>query len=109
MKMKISDDLPIQGDRPADTKSADQAKVIPLEVNNQRDEQRSEEKVSLSQEASEIKKIREVIEKTKDVRADKVALLKKKIADGDYAIKGKDITDKMLREFLLEELLKNEP
>ena len=106
--MKISDDLPIQGDRTAGTKSADQAKVIPLEVNNQRDNQRDEEKVSISQEASDIKKIREIIEKTPDLRADKVALLKKKIADGDYAIKGKDISDKMLREFLLEELLKNE-
>jgi anti-sigma28 factor (negative regulator of flagellin synthesis) len=42
------------------------------------------------------------------VRADKVALLRKKIADGDYAVNGKDIADKMLREFLLEDLLKNE-
>ena len=106
--MKISDDLPIRENTPAGTKPADQAKVIPLEVNNHRHEQRSEEKVSISQEARDIKKIKEIIEKTEDVRADKVALLKKKIAEGDYAIKGKDITDNMLREFLLEELLKNE-
>jgi flagellar biosynthesis anti-sigma factor FlgM len=106
--MKISDDLPIKENKPAGTKPADQAKVIPLEVNDHRHNQRSEEKVSISQEAIDIKKIREIIEKTPGVRADKVALLKKKIADGDYTIKGKDITDKMLREFLLEELLKNE-
>ena len=106
--MKISDDLPIQGGTTADTKSADQAKVIPLEVNNHRDNQRNEEKVSISREATDIKKIREIIEKTPDLRAEKVALLKKKIADGDYAIKGKDISDKMLREFLMEELMKHE-
>ena len=40
--MKISDDLPIQGDRPVGTKSADQGKVIPLKVNNQRDDQRGQ-------------------------------------------------------------------
>ena len=73
-----------------------------------RHDQRGEERVSLSRKASDINKIREIIQKTPDVRADKVALLRKKIADGDYGVNGKDIADKMLREFLLEDLLKNE-
>ena len=107
--MKISDDLPPRESTPANTKTADQGKVVPLEVKNPGQDQRGEERVSISEKASDIKKIREIVQKTPDVRADKVALLKKKIADGDYAVNGKDIADKILREFLLEDLLKNKP
>ena len=106
--MKISDDLPPRESTTASTKTADQGKVVPLKVGNLGDDQRGEEKVSISKKANDIKKIREIVQKTPDVRADKVALLKKKIADGDYAVNGKDIADKMLREYLLEDLLKNE-
>ena len=106
--MKISDDLQPQDKSPVSTKTAGQGKVVPLEVGNPGHDQRGEEKVSLSQKASDIKKIREIVQKTPDVRADKVARLKKKIDAGDYAVKGKDIADKMLRELLLEDLLKNE-
>ena len=106
--MKISDDLPTLDKSSVSTKKTDQGKVVPLKVSNDRHDQRGEERVSLSQKASDIKKIRAIVEKTPDVRADKVALLRKKIADGDYAVNGKDIADKMLREYLLEDLLKNE-
>jgi negative regulator of flagellin synthesis FlgM len=106
--MKISDDLPTLDKRSVSSKTADQGKVVPLKDSNDRHDQRGEERVSLSQKARDINKIREIVEKTPDVRADKVALLRKKIADGDYAVKGKDIADKMLREFLLEDLLKKE-
>ena len=106
--MKISDDLPTLDKSSVSTKTTDQGKVVPLKVSNDRHDQRGEEKVSISQKAGDIKKIRAIVQKTPDVRADKVALLKKKIADGDYAVNGKDIADKMLREFLLEDLLKNE-
>ena len=106
--MKISDDLQPQDKSPVSTKTAGQGKVVPLEVKNPGHDQRGEERVSISEKASEINKIRGIVKKTPDVRADQVALLKKKIADGDYAVNGKDIADKMLREFLLEDLLKNE-
>ena len=106
--MKISDDLPTLDKSSVSTKTADQGKVVPLKVSNNRHDQRGEERVSLSRKASDINKIRDIIQKTPDVRADKVALLRKKIADGDYGVNGKDIADKMLREFLLEDLLKNE-
>ena len=106
--MKISDDLPTLDKSSVSTKIADQGKVVPLKVSNNRHDQRGEERVSLSRKVSDIKKIREIIQKTPDVRADKVALLRKKIADGDYGVNGKDIADKMLREVLLEDLLKNE-
>ena len=106
--MKISDDLPTLDKSAVSTKKTDQGKVVPLKVSNDRHDQRGEEKVSISQKASDIKKIRAIIQKSPDVRSDKVARLKKKIADGDYAVNGKDIADKMIREFLLEDLLKNE-
>ena len=106
--MKISDDLPTLDKSSVNTKTTDQGKVVPLKVGNLEHDQRGEERVSLSRKASDINKIRAVVQKTPDVRADKIALLKKKIADGDYAVTGKDIADKMLREFLLEDLLKNE-
>ena len=105
--MKISDDLPTLDKSSVSSKTADQGKVVPLKDSNDRHDQRGEERVSLSRKASDINKIREIIQKTPDLRADKVALLRKKIADGDYGINGKDIADKMLREFLLEDLLKN--
>ena len=106
--MKISDDLPTLDKSSASTKKTDQGKVVPLKVNSDRHDQRGEDGVSLSEKASDIKNIRAIVEKTPDVRADKVALLRKKIADGDYAVKGKEIADKMVREFLLEDLLKKE-
>ena len=106
--MKISDDLPTLDKSSVSTKTADQGKVVPLEVGNLGDNQRGEERVSLSRKATDIKRIRAIVQKMPDVRADKVALLRKKIADGDYGVNGRDIADKMLREFLLEDLLKNE-
>jgi len=106
--MKISDDLPTLDQSSVSAKTADQGKVVPLKVSNDRYDQGGEERVSLSGKASDINKIRDIIREAPDVRADKVALLRKKIADGDYGVKGKDIADKMLREFLLEDLLKNE-
>ena len=106
--MKISDDLPIRESSSVSTKKVDQGKIVQLEANNHRHDKRSEEKVSISQKAGDIHRIRAIVQKTPDVRADKVALLKKKIADGDYAVNGGDVADKMLREFLLEDLLKNE-
>jgi flagellar biosynthesis anti-sigma factor FlgM len=106
--MKISDDLPTLDKSSVSTKTPDQGKVVPLKISNDRHDQRGEERVSLSRKAIDSNKIREIVRKTPDVRADTVALLRKKIADGDYGVKGKDIADKMLREFLLEDLLKNE-
>ncbi len=66
-----------------------------------------EEKVTLSQKARDIKNIQEILRKTPDVREDRVAHLKKKITSGEYRVKGKDVADQMLREFLLGGLTEN--
>lgn len=106
--MKISDDLPPRGIRIGSSKAAGEDKGVPVHTGSPGHTQGSKERVSLSHRAADNKKIRAIIEKTPEVRAEKVALLKKKIADGDYAVRGKDISDKLLREFLLEDLLKKE-
>lgn len=106
--MKISDDLPPQDSAPVGIKTADREKIVPLKARNSADEQGGEGKVTISQKARDIRMIRAMIEKAPDVRPDRIAHLKKKIAAGDYKVAGKEIADKMLRECLLEDLLKNE-
>jgi len=48
------------------------------------------------------KKILEVLEATPELRKDKIAMLKKAIAEGTYQVKAEDIAEKMLRESLFE-------
>ena len=48
------------------------------------------------------KKILEVLEATPELRKDKIARVKKAIAEGTYQVKAEDIADKMLRESILE-------
>lgn len=104
--MKISDNKPPQ-DITQNTKStSDREKVVQLKVGNRKDIEPLEEKMTLSQKARDIEKIQEILRTTPDVREDRVAHLKKKITSGEYNVNGKDVADQMLREFLLEDLLK---
>ena len=48
------------------------------------------------------KRILEVLEATPGVRKDKIAVLKKAIAEGTYQVKAEYIAEKMLRESLFE-------
>lgn len=78
--------------------------VVPLKVKNDAVEKSEGAIVSVSKRAGELEKIRKIIEKTPDVREEKTALLKKQITAGEYTVKGKDVAEKMLREFLLDEI-----
>jgi negative regulator of flagellin synthesis FlgM len=105
--MKISDNNPPQGVTHTTKKStSSQNKVLQLKVENRKDVQPLEEKVNLSTKARDIEKIQEILRKAPDVREDRVAQLKKKITSGEYNVNGKDVADQILREFLLEDLLK---
>ncbi len=104
--MKISDSKPPQDIKHTTQKTSVQNKVVKLKEGNRRESEPLEEKVTLSQKAKDIEMIREIIRKTPDVREDRVALIKKKIESGEYSVKGKEVADQMLREFLLEDLLK---
>lgn len=105
--MKISDDKSTQDLTNYIRKTLDQRKVIHLEANNFRNKSISEERVELSRKASDINRIRDIVRKTPDIRGEKVALLREKIASGNYNVSGQEIADKMLREHLLEDTLKS--
>ena len=104
--MKISDNKPPQDITQNTKNTLERDKVVQLKVENRKDIETLEEKVTLSTKARDIEKIQEILRKTPDVREDRVAHLKKKITSGEYSVKGKDVADQMLREFLLEGLLK---
>ena len=98
--MKISDDKHNQNLINYVKQSSNAHKVTPLEINTNKNGHSSEERVELSHKASYLNKIREIVQKTPDIRKEKVALLKEKIATGSYNVSSKEIADKMLNEFL---------
>lgn len=100
-KMKISDDKPTQDLINYVKQTSDQQKVTPLDVQTTKNQQLTEERVEISKKASDLNKISDIIQKTPDVREEKVAFLKEKIASGSYSVSVQEIADKMLREFLL--------
>jgi negative regulator of flagellin synthesis FlgM len=58
--------------------------------------------VELSPQSRDMKKINEILATTPEVRTEKVAELKKAIADGTYRVKTEDIADKMVQEMVFE-------
>jgi len=98
--MKISDDKDNQHIINYTKQVSHNQKVTPLTVNTNKNNMLSEEKIELSTQASYLKKIREIVEQTPDIREEKVTLLREKIAAGNYTISGQEIADKMLEEFL---------
>ena len=105
--MKISNDKPTQDLINYIKQTHDHQKVKPLDINTRKNERISEERVEISPKASDLNKIREIVRKTPDIREEKVASLREKIAAGNYSIRGQEIADKMLRESLLESVLKS--
>jgi len=103
--MKISDDKSTQDLLQYIKQSPDTQKVTPSEINANKNRHLSGEKVEISGKASDLNKIGEIVRKTPDIRAEKVELLRGKIASGSYTVSGQEIADKMLREYLLEDAL----
>ena len=60
------------------------------------------DRVELSPQSRDMKKIHEILAATPDVRSEKVEALKKAIAEGTYNVKTEDIADKMVQEMALE-------
>ena len=60
------------------------------------------DRVELSLQSRDMKKIHEILATTPEMRTEKVAELKKAIADGTYGVKTEDIADKMLKEMVFE-------
>jgi negative regulator of flagellin synthesis FlgM len=60
------------------------------------------DRVELSTSSRLIQKIQEAAQAAPDVRAEKVAALKKQVENGTYQVSSEDIAGKMLKNFLLE-------
>jgi negative regulator of flagellin synthesis FlgM len=60
------------------------------------------DRVELSSQSREMKKIHEILAATPDVRTEKVAALKKAVEDGSYQVKTEDVADKMVQEMAFE-------
>ncbi len=62
----------------------------------------AEDTVNLSSEAREMKKIRDILETSPDVRAERVAALKKAVETGQYEIRNEAIANGMVQDSLQE-------
>ncbi len=60
------------------------------------------DRVELSPESRDIKKIQEILATTPEVRTEKVAAVKKALEEGTYQVKAEDIADRMIQEMALE-------
>ena len=60
------------------------------------------DRVELSSSSRLIQKIQEAALAAPDVRAERVAALKKQVESGAYQVSSEDIAGKMLKDFLLE-------
>lgn len=60
------------------------------------------DRVEISSQSRDMKKIHEILATTPEVRTEKVAALKKAVAEGTYKVKTEDIADKMVKEMALE-------
>lgn len=69
-------------------------------------EEGAEDIVKNSGQTYDMSRIREVVENTPDTREEKVALLKKMIASGEYKVNAREVAAKVIEEFLLDDSLK---
>jgi len=60
------------------------------------------DKVELSAESKELKKINDVLEMTPDVRAERVAELKKLVDEGRYQVDSEGVAEKMLNQSIID-------
>jgi flagellar biosynthesis anti-sigma factor FlgM len=62
----------------------------------------AEDRVELSPEAKDMKKIHDVVAATPEIRTEKVESLAKQVQENRYSVDSRSIADKMTRETLLE-------
>jgi len=64
-----------------------------------------EENVQLSDKAKDIKKIKEILEATPDIRQEKIDQIKTALDNGTYNVEGKKIAEKIIKESLIDLVL----
>lgn len=60
------------------------------------------DKVEISSQSRDLQRIHEVLAQTPDIRSEKVATLKKAVAEGRYQVKAEDIAAKMVKQMIVE-------
>ena len=100
--MKISD---LKNDQIAQLIRQGNKSAPPEKIQGPREEGKAGaagDRVEISRESRDLQRVREVLAQTPDVRAGKVAALKKAVAEGRYHINSGEIAAKMVREILVE-------
>ena len=78
-----------------------------VEGQAQGDAEKGDEKsVRDSGQTYDLSRIREAVEKAPGIHEEKVALLKKMIASGEYKVNSREVAEKMIKEFLPDDTLK---
>lgn len=101
--MKVID-IRQQSNRMSDINQADSSNQAEKQRLSQKveDKSLSPDKVELSAQSKEMQKIHEVLQTTPDVRAEKVAALKKRIEEGQYEVDSEALAEKMIKESILD-------
>jgi negative regulator of flagellin synthesis FlgM len=60
------------------------------------------DKVEISSQSRDLKKIHDILGQTPDIRSEKVAVLKKAVEEGRYQVRAEDIAAKMVKEIIVE-------
>lgn len=63
---------------------------------------RSGDRVEFSARSREMQKIYEILQKTPDVRSEKVAEIKRRIEEGQYRVDSEALAEKIIKESLLD-------
>ena len=64
-----------------------------------------QDKVRISTQAKEFQRAYELINKTPDIRADKVAPLEQAIKTGTYNVRGEQVANKLIEQTILDTIL----
>jgi negative regulator of flagellin synthesis FlgM len=101
--MKVID-IHQQSNRMSNVNQADPSKQAEKQRISEKakDQSPSPDKVELSAQSKEMQKIHEVLQATPDVRAEKVAALKKRIEEGRYEVDSEALAEKMIKESILD-------
>jgi len=83
-------------------KNAQDGEAVKQSQRQEQERASTTEQVKLSDTARDIQKIREIVDATPEIRADKVGHFKKEIEAGNYSVNGDKVAEKMLRESLID-------
>ncbi|MGQ9646431.1 MAG: flagellar biosynthesis anti-sigma factor FlgM [Thermodesulfobacteriota bacterium] len=101
--MKISD-IQQKTNSTQQPKEMEPARPSERQVNSKklREQSSSSDRVELSVQSKELQKVHELLQKTTDVRSERVSHLKESIQEGRYQVDSEALARKMITEGILE-------